>query len=112
MEIHGRNSQKFLQRQQIAGTGCLKEKGHTKQLFWTYSTFVSFANTNDGINTSLAAKGALAHRLQHRTACNAAPPAMPHNLQHLTDRLIQNGQWGLEIGKTLGYWTLQSTFAK
>ena len=75
MEIHGRNSQKFLQRQQIAGTGCLKEKGHTKQLFCTYSTFVSFANTNDGINTSLAAKGALAHRLQRRTACNAAPPA-------------------------------------
>ena len=26
-------------------------------------------------NTSLAAKGALAHRLQRRTACNAAPPA-------------------------------------
>ena len=25
------------------------------------------------LNTSLAAKGALAHRLQRRTACNAAP---------------------------------------
>ena len=25
-------------------------------------------------NTSLAAKGALAHRLQRRTACNTAPP--------------------------------------
>ena len=25
-------------------------------------------------NTSLAAPGALAHRLQRRTACNAAPP--------------------------------------
>ena len=32
-------------------------------------------------NTSLAALGALAHRLQHLTA-----------------HLIQNGQWGLEIG--------------
>ena len=28
-------------------------------------------------NTSLAVKGALAHRLQHHTACNAAPPSMP-----------------------------------
>ena len=28
-------------------------------------------------NTSLAAQGALAHRLQRRTACNAAPPATP-----------------------------------
>ena len=27
--------------------------------------------------TSLAAPGALAHRLQRRTACNAAPPATP-----------------------------------
>ena len=30
-----------------------------------------------GKNTSLAAPGALAHRLQRRTACNAAPPATP-----------------------------------
>ena len=28
-------------------------------------------------NTSLVAPGALAHRLQRRTACNAAPPATP-----------------------------------
>ena len=28
-------------------------------------------------NTSLAAQGALAHRLQRRTACQAAPPATP-----------------------------------
>ena len=34
-----------------------------------------------GLNTSLAAPGALAHRLQHLTA-----------------RLTQNGQWGLERG--------------
>ena len=31
-------------------------------------------------NTSLAAKGAIAHRLQRRTACNVAPPATPHPL--------------------------------
>ena len=30
---------------------------------------------NWNVNTSLAAKGALAHRLQRRTACNAAPRA-------------------------------------
>ena len=27
-------------------------------------------------------EGALAHRLQRRTACNAAPPATPHRLQN------------------------------
>ena len=32
------------------------------------------------MNTSLAAKAALAHRLQRRTACNAAPPATPYRL--------------------------------
>ena len=37
------------------------------------------------MNTSLAAQGALAHRLQRRTAYNTA-------------RLIQNGRRGLEIG--------------
>ena len=35
-------------------------------------------------STSLVKKGALAHRLQRRTACNTAPPATPHRLQHLT----------------------------
>ena len=49
-------------------------------------------------NTSLAAPGALAHRLQR--------------LQHLTAHFIQNGWQGPEIGQTLGYLTLQSTFAK
>ena len=28
-------------------------------------------------NTSLAAQGALAHRLQRRTACSVAPPSIP-----------------------------------
>ena len=32
-------------------------------------------------NTSLAAPGALAHRLQCNTPCNATPPAMPHPVQ-------------------------------
>ena len=41
-----------------------------------------------------------------------SPPPTPHGLQHLTARLIQNGRWGLEIGQTLGYWTLWPTFAK
>ena len=49
-------------------------------------------------NTSLAAPGALAHRLQR--------------LQHLTACFIQNGRRGPEIGQTLSYWTLRSTFAK
>ena len=35
-------------------------------------------------NTSLVAPGALAHRLQRRTACNAAPPTTPHRLQRRT----------------------------
>ena len=34
------------------------------------------------MNTSLAAPGALAHRLQRCTACNAALPATPHCLQN------------------------------
>ena len=49
-------------------------------------------------NTSLAEPRALVHSLQHQ--------------QHLTARLIQNGQHDLHIGQTLGYWTLQSTFAE
>ena len=39
-------------------------------------------------------------------------PATPHRLQHLTARFIQNGRQGPEIDQDLGYWTLQSTFAK
>ena len=36
-----------------------------------------FGEVGKGVNTSLAAKGALANRLQRRTACNAAPPENP-----------------------------------
>ena len=42
----------------------------------------------------------------------AAPEALAHRLQHLTARLIQNGEQGLEIGQTYGYLTIWSTFAK
>ena len=41
-----------------------------------------------------------------------SPPATPYRLQHLTARFIQNGRQGPEIGQTLCYWTLRSTFAK
>ena len=63
---------------------------------------------NNGGNTSLAAPGALAHRLQRRTACNAAPPAK----SKMAFRGPQNGWRGLERGVTLGYWPFQATFAK
>ena len=45
-------------------------------------------------NTSLAAKGALAHRLQRHTAYNAAPPAK----SKMAARVPQNGQQGLSPG--------------
>ena len=48
---------------------------------------------------SLAVPGTLAYHL----------PATQNHLQHC---LIKNGQRSLEIGQTLGYWTLQSTFVK
>ena len=41
-----------------------------------------------------------------------SPPATPHGLQYFTACFIQNGQQGPEIGLTLGYQTLRSTFAK
>ena len=41
-----------------------------------------------------------------------SPPATPHRLQQLIACFIQNGRRGPEIGQTLGYWTLRSTFAK
>ena len=51
-------------------------------------------------NTSLAAPGALAHRLQRRNACNAAPPAK----SKMAARGPQNGRWGLESCPPLGFW--------
>merc|ERR1712122_405735 len=52
--------------------GRVKEMSPNKTdiVFWTDPC-------NSVTNTSLAAPGALAHRLQRRTACNAAPPATP-----------------------------------
>ena len=47
--------------------------------FYPYNCGKSLAASRHGNlhNTSLAAPGALAHRLQRRTACNATPPATP-----------------------------------
>ena len=57
------------------------------------------------MNTSLAAKGALAHRLQHRTSCNAALPAK----SKMASRGPQNG---LERCLSIGFWALLTTFSK
>ena len=72
------------------------------------------------MNTSLAAPGALAHRLQRHTACNATPPATPYRLQRSTAcnaalphcrtackkaaRGPQNGQLSLEKYLPLDFW--------
>ena len=60
------------------------------------------------INTNLATKEALAHRLQRCSACNAAPPSK----SKMAAREPQNGRQGLERGEPLGFWALPSTFAK
>ena len=39
------------------------------------SYYTHWPKINKCFNTSLAAPGALAHRLQRRNACNAVPPA-------------------------------------
>ena len=62
---------------------------------------------------SNALEGSVKHgkKYQHSGARGTRSlPAMPHPLQHLTTRLIQNGRWGLEKGQTLDKWTLRSTF--
>ena len=51
-------------------------------------------------NTSLAAPGALAHRLRRRTACNVALPAK----SKMAARGLQNGVRGLERCLPLGFW--------
>ena len=71
----------------------LQDLGDHCSVCWYYIDTVRKHET--ARNTSLAAPGALAHRLQRRTAC-----------------FIQNGRQGPEIGQTLSYWTLRSTFAK
>ena len=53
-------------------------------------------------NTSLAAKGALANRLQRRTACK---------IQN-SRQGPQNGRGGLERCLPLGFWAFPSTFGK
>ena len=61
------------------------------------SEFCSENHIDNNQNTSLAAKGALAHHLQRRTACKTSPPA--------------ESKMAI-ISQTLGYWTPQTTFAK
>ena len=56
--------------------GSIKEAGG--EFSWMDGSPWDFENWDLGetfINTSLAAKGALAHRLQRRTICNTLPPA-------------------------------------
>ena len=48
-----------------------------RKKIWYFFEYINKSVKNYLSNTSLAAQGALAHRLQRRTACNAAPPAMP-----------------------------------
>ena len=52
------------------------------------------------INTSLAAKGPLAHRLQRLHHRTAAPPAK----SKMAGRGPQNGRLGLEKCLPLGFW--------
>ena len=47
------------------------------------------------------------HHLEPRTALNAALPVK----SKMVTREPQNGQWGLERGPALDYWTLSLTFA-
>ena len=92
-------------------------------------------------NTSLEAKGTLAHPLQHLTACliqnGRRGLLIGQTLGYLTHKQLsqnkffdsiipstrtlktqnghhapQNGLWGLEMGVPLGFWALLSTFAK
>ena len=49
--------------------------------------FRSLLGLEQNINTSLAARGALAHHLQRRTACNAAPPGKSLNLMLFDPRV-------------------------
>jgi len=59
------------------------------------STLYYVVHWHWNLDTSLAVLGALVYRLHHLTA-----------------RLMQDGGQGLKIGQTLGYWGLQSSFAK
>ena len=72
-----------------------------KMRVWFYlRNACKYAYETSMINTSLAAKGALAYRLQRRTACNAAPPAK----SKMAARGPQNGGRGLERCLPLGFW--------
>ena len=55
---------------------------------------INLLNPLININTSIVVPGALSHCLQHRTTCNAAPPAR----SKMANRGPQNGRRGLERG--------------
>ena len=94
------------------------EIGNLNKLEQSYFELPHILKENEKKDTSLAALGALAHRLQNpkwhrRTACNTSPPAS------MRPSKIQNGRqgppkWQKGSGKgcPLGFWALPSNFAK
>ena len=67
-----------------------------------FSSFRSFTGVilETSKNTSLAAKGALAHRLQRHTACNPTPPSK----FKMAAKGPQSGRRGLERCLSPGFW--------
>ena len=60
----------------VRRASCLLSKYYVINYFQSKKNMISLKQENMK-NTSLAAPGALAHRLQCRTACNTSPPAEP-----------------------------------
>ena len=79
----------------VRRASCLLSKYYVINYFQSKKNMISLKQENMK-NTSQAAPGALAHRLQRRTACNAAPPATPHRLQL---RGKANKSWTPQIKK-------------
>ena len=111
------------QRHYIETSSHIQDRLHSKMApakkknVWLVGPGVYYARARQ--NTSLVAKGALAYRLQRRTACNAALHAMPHCLQcrtacnaalpaksNMAARGPQIGGRGLERCLPLGFWPL------
>ena len=87
-----------------SGNRYMKLRGKVRwQGIWYRETVINKTVLKNRVhNTSLAAKGALANRLQRRTACKSKMAA----------RGPQNGRRGLERGLPLGFGALPSTFSK
>ena len=85
----------------VRRASCLLSKYYVINYFQSKKNMISLKQENMK-NTSLAAPGALAHRLQ------TPPPAK----SKMAARGPQNVQHSLERGPTLGYWPLQTTFPK